>query len=74
MYGDNIRLLIVEVIVSTAASNLTRYKNQSDFTPHNAAPLPPLLMEAKILDGETSAEYILKIFARSITERTEDKE
>ena len=31
-------------------------------------------MEAEILDGETSAEDILKIFARSIMNRAEEEE
>ena len=74
MDGDKIRLPITEVLLRAAAGNLARSKKHPYWTPHNAVLLPSFLTEAEILDGETAAEELLKIFARSITEIAEEGE
>ena len=66
--GENIRLPVTEVLLRAAAGNLARSKKQRDWTPHNAVLLPLFLTEAAILNRESDAGEILKIFARSITE------
>ena len=44
-----------------------RSKKQRDWTPRNAVLLPPFLMEAAILHGESDTGKILNIFAHSIS-------
>ena len=66
--SNKIRLTIAEVLLRSAAGNLARSKNQRDWTLRNAVLLPPFLVEAAILDAESDAGDLLKIFARSITE------
>ena len=74
MDGDKIRLPFAEGIHRAASGDLARSRKQRDWTPLNAVLLPPFLTEVTILDGETSVEELLKIFARSITERADEKE
>ena len=74
MDGDKIRPPITEVLLRAAAGNLARSKNQWEWTPRNTVLLPPFLMKAKILDGQTTAEELLKIVACSVTEIAEEKE
>ena len=71
MDGDKIRLPFAEVLLCAAAGDLAISKNQMDWMPLNAVLLPPFLTEAEIFDGETSAEDLLKTFARTIMERAE---
>ena len=70
--GSNIRLPIAEFLLRAAASDLTHSKKQRDWTPRNAVLLPPFLMEAAILHGESDTGDLLKIFARAITERAKE--
>ena len=74
MDGNMILLLIAEIFLSAAAVNLARSKKQRDKSLRSTVPLPPFLTEAKILEGEMTAEEILNIFARSITERVDEGE
>ena len=73
MDGDKIRLPIAEVFLRDGAGNFARSKKRRDWTPQNSVLLLPLLTEAEILDGQTSVEYLLKIFMRSITQRGEEE-
>ena len=66
--GNKIRLLISEVLLRSAASNLARSKKQRYWTLRIAVLLPPFLKEAAILHGHLDVGKLLKIFARSITE------
>ena len=70
--GNKIRLPIAEVLLRAASGDLTRSKNQRDWTPRNAFLLPPFLTETAILHGELDAGELLNIFARSITEWASD--
>ena len=72
--GDKICLLITEVLLHAAASDLARSKNQRDWTLRNAVLLPPFLTEDAILHGELDTGELLKIFARSITEWAKEEE
>ena len=72
--GDKICLLITEVLLCAAAGNLASSNKQRDWTPRNAVLLPPFLTEAAILDRETVAEDIIKIFTHSIVERAGERE
>ena len=65
--GKNIRLPIAEVLLRAASGDLAISKKQCNWTSHNAVLLPPFLTEAAILHGESDADELLKIFARSIT-------
>ena len=47
-------------------------KKHRDWPSRNVVLLPPLLIDAAILHGETDAGELLKIFARSITEWASD--
>ena len=67
--GDKIRLPISELLLRAAAVNFTRSTKKRYWDPLNSIFLPPFLTEADILDGKTSAEYVLKIFVWSITKR-----
>ena len=69
--GDNIRPPIAEVLLRAANGNLASSKKQGYWTPRNAVLLPPFFTETSIINGETSAEELLKIFADSITKREE---
>ena len=71
VYGDKIRFPITEVLLRAAAGDLARSKKQQDWTPRNVVLLPPFLTEAEILDGGADAGDILKIFARSVTDKAE---
>ena len=66
--GENIRLPIAEVLLCTAAGNLTRSTKQRDWTPRNAILLPTFLTEAAILHDKSDAGKILNIFACFIKE------
>ena len=70
--GDKICLPITEFLLRSAAGDLVRSKNQRDWTPRNAVLLPPFLTEAAILNLESDAGELLKIFAQSVTERAEE--
>ena len=70
--GENIRLLIVEILLRAAAGDLARSKKQRKWTSYNAVLLPPFLTEAAILHGKLNAGEVLKIFARSIMEWASD--
>ena len=72
--GDKICLPIVEVLLCTAAGDLTRSKKQRDWTPRNNVFLPPFLTEAAILHKESDTGKLLKIFAHSITEWAKEGE
>ena len=74
--GDKIQLPITEVLLHAASGNLASSKKQRDWAPLNTVLILPLLTEATILDGETSTEYLLNIFARGIIDilAEEDKE
>ena len=74
MDGNTILLMIAEVILRATVRNLARPNKQRDWTPHTAFLLPPFLTEEEILDRETTKEELLKIFARSITEISEEGE
>ena len=74
MDSEKIRLSVAEVILHAAGGNLARSKKQHNWTPINSFLLLPFLMEAEIIDGETTAEELFKIFARSITEISEEGE
>ena len=67
--GDNIRLLITEVLLCAAAGNLALSKNHWYWTLRNAVLLPQLLTDATILDRGSGTGEILKIFSRSVKER-----
>ena len=71
---DKTRFLIAEVLLHAATGNLTRSKKQGYGTPRNAILLPSFFTEAAILDVETSAKELLKIFVQSIKKREEEKE
>ena len=66
--GYKICLPIAEVLLHISVIDLARSKKQRDWAPLNVALLPPFLTEAELLDGDNSAEDILKIYARTITE------
>ena len=66
--GSNIRLPIAEVLLRAATGDLARLKKQRDWTPRNAVLLQPFLRKAAILQGDSDAGELLKIFACSITE------
>ena len=51
-----------------------RSKKQRYWTPRNAVLLPTFLIEAEITDGGSDVGELLKIFARSVTEREEEGE
>ena len=70
--GENIHLLIAEVLLRAAAGNLARSKKQRNWNSRNTVLLPPFLTEAAILQGELDVGKLLKIFARSITEWASD--
>ena len=70
--GNKIHLLITEVLLCAAAGDLDRSKNQRDWTPGNAVLLLQSLTEVAIIDGGSDAGELLKIFARSVTERVEE--
>ena len=53
--GDKIHLLISEVLLRAAASDLARSKKQRYWTSRNAVLLPPFLTEAAIFHGESDA-------------------
>ena len=72
--GDKIRLPITEVIFCATAGNLVRSKKQQDWTPCNAVLLPTFLTEAEILDGGSDTGDLLKVFARSVTDREDEGE
>ena len=72
--GNKICLPITEVLLCAAAGNLARPKKQQDWTPRNAVLHLKFITEAEILDGGTYEGDLLKIFACSVTERTEDGE
>ena len=65
--GDNTRLPISEVLICAAVGNIARSNKKRDWDPIIYVLLPPFLTKALLLDGETSAEKLLKIFARTIT-------
>ena len=65
---DMIHLPITEVLLRAATGDLARSKKQRDWTPRNAVLLPPFLRKAAILQGDSDAGELLKIFACSITE------
>ena len=66
--GDKIYLPIKEVLLCADDGDLARSKNQWNWKPYNAVLLPPLLMEAAILNEGLDVGDLLKIFSRSITE------
>ena len=72
--GEKIHLPITEVLLCDAAGDLARSKNQRDCTPSNAILLPQFLTGAAILNWGSDTGEILKIFARSITEISEEGE
>ena len=59
--GDKIRLPIAEVLLRAAAGDFVCSKKQRDWTPRNAVLLPPFLVEAAILHGESDVGELLKI-------------
>ena len=67
MDGNKIRLPIADVLLHAAAGDLARSKKKRDWIPQKPVLLPPVLMEAAILDGETTMEELLNIFAHYIT-------
>ena len=71
--GKNIRLLVTEVLLCAAASNLAKSKNLRDRTARNAVLFPPLLMEIALTARETAEEALLKIFAEGITNQEAEK-
>ena len=56
----------MEVLLSTASSNLEKSKKLCNWTSRNAVLLPPFLKKTVATDRETVAEALLKIFAKSI--------
>ena len=68
--GDKIYLLVTEAILRTAAGNLARSKKERNWAPLKTILISPFLTEKMILDGDTSLEDLLNIFARGITDRT----
>ena len=60
------------VILLFATRYFANTKKQRDWALHNTVPIPLFLTETEILDEETSAEELLKIFARFIMERAEE--
>ena len=61
--GDNIRLLITEVLLCAASGNLALSKNHWYWTLRNAVLLPPFLAEVVILNRALDAGELLKIFS-----------
>ena len=72
--GNKICLLIVEVLLWSAAGDLATSKKQRNWTPRNAVLLPPFFTEATILHGKLDAGKLLDIFAHSITKWAEEEE
>ena len=72
--NNKIRLPITEVLLCADASDLVRLTKQRDWAPCNAAPLPPFLAKAAILNEELDAFDLLRIFARSMTEWSKEGE
>ena len=72
--GKKILLPIAYVLLCAAAENFTTSEKQRDWALLNAVLLPPFLTDTDILDGETSAEDILKIFVHGIIDRAEEEE
>ena len=62
----------MEVLLRAAAGDLARSKKQRYCTSCNAVLLPPFLTKAAILQGESDAGELLKIFTRSIMEWASD--
>ena len=73
-YGENICLPTTEVILRAAADKLARSKNHQDWKPRNAVLLLPFLTEAAIIDWRSDTGELLRIFARSVTNRAEKGE
>ena len=72
--GNKILLPITYVLLCSVSENFTTSEKQRDWALLNAVLLPPFLTETAILDGETNAEDILKIFVHGITDRAEEEE
>ena len=70
--GDKIRLPITEIILQSAASNLTHSKKWQEWTLCNAVLLPAFLTEESILNRESDVGELLYIFARFVMERAEE--
>ena len=64
--GYKIFLPIAELVLRATTSDLKWYKKQRDWVPLNAVLISTFLTEAALLDMETSAEDILKIFTQTI--------
>ena len=67
----NILLPIDEVLLRSADGYPMRSNKNQDWTPRSAVLLPSFLTEAEVLNGETSVEELLMIFARYIMDRAE---
>ena len=62
--GDNIRIPVNEVLLRAAIGDLTWSKRQRYWVVMNSVLLPPLLMEAAILDRKTAVVNLLKVFTK----------
>ena len=64
----NIRLLIMEILLRVAVSNLTRSNKMLHWAPLIAALLPLFLTDSVVLGGRTSEAGTLKNFSANISE------
>ena len=51
VYGENIRLPMIEVLLHATVGDLAKFKNIRYWTSINAIVLPPFLTEAVVTDG-----------------------
>ena len=70
--GDKILPPITEVLLCAAISNLERSKKLCKWVPINNILLPPLLTKAAILNEQTSAVELLKLFASKMEKHRKD--
>ena len=64
--GDNIWIPITKLLLRSAVGDLVRSKKQREWVALNAILIPPFLTKAAILDSETAATNLLKVFANYI--------
>ena len=60
--SNNIRIPVTNVLLCAAVGNLSISKKKRYWVALNSMIIPKFLTEATILDGETSAEKLLRVF------------
>ena len=64
--GDKIWIPITKVLLHVDVGDLAKSKKQRDWVALNSVLIPPFLTEDAILDGETAAKNLLKVFKKCI--------